>query len=469
MKRDWRGLLFTPNILVISKGGGVLFDKAMLISYSVTSPQELPLLIAQLPRPAQPLRIFFDAIEHQDFCEKMPPLSRWAVWDKHKMIHHCVQNRFSEGTFVFFQCKPYNNENPLSQKKEQPFSMNGFAVAAQPDLQPWLHTIKESHIPIEGIYSIPFELCQHTQEATLFIVPTRFHELRIIFVDGKGLGFCRFLFAYHETMIACEIERTLHYVCREFQLTAREVRVLSSLACPELQPYVKEWQQLQLREESSESFLLSFIAMQGKLCCRQQALSFQKRWYRYVWSRICLPIGVIVTISTAFLTISSYVQLRDQQRTFHHLQQSVQHLQQQTENYNLEDLQTTVKRLATRLNDFIALKETGLQPLTIFRKLIPPAGEPVQITQLALSHSTEKAHSGARLLLECIVSRETNIPPEEVEERLKRYAQFLQSQFPTATLQYDIHAPPLTEPQGSEDDFVDIFPVLTLQLKGITP
>jgi hypothetical protein len=448
-KWDWRRWLFQPHLLIISQAGAVLIDKNFSNPQQFSNAAECLVRLKTMSARQRPVRIFLDAVEHNFICQELPPLS---FWDRARVMRHHLRSYEAEGKMVF-------------HSSHKPHALNGLMVEVTDSLKQWLEILDENQIAIEGIYSLPFEICCLTKDIQMLVLQTVFKEIRFIFTDSQGGMFCRFLPSKFEATVEQQISMTLQYVCRQFHLSLQEITVLSSYPCAGLQAHVKQWQQLQVGPGGAENFLLSLIKFQGNRPFRQQYAKMQRNWWNYLWPRLFIPASVALSLVISGLSLKNLWDINIHQQEIMQLQESIQSLQAQVDIKDIVALERNLVEKQKRLECFTDYHMRRLQPLIILRKLLPLEAEGLlQITQLSLSRIDAPKH--VRLLLECKI-RDSQVLPEDSELYLRNYAQFLATQFPKAKLKVENH----NEVAGvaEAEDFNSSSYHMTIQLEDIQP
>ncbi len=450
MKWNWAGQLFKPNLLFISKSGVVWMDHHQHLYQIFKTTFEFGKFLEQSGQSTYPLRVFLDAVDHQYFFEKIP---KDSFWQSHNVVLRQIENRFPSENYIF-----------LDMHKDG--SVSGFNITPQDFIQHWMAVLIELHIPVEGVYGLPYEIGRAATIPQLMIIPTSHQETRLIFSDGFNKRFCRFLPSSLQEVLEPQVLQTLKYICRENQIAMEDITVLSTFESAEIAPLVKNWQPLYLGKMCPEAFLYSYISLKGKTFRAQKPGCFQRTWQAYFLPRILKPLAVVLSMIFMGAAISLYYQANCYQQQMNHLQHNLKDLQKKLQSKNRPQLEHTFKLDQYRLKEFLDLREKRLKALLIFHKLMPLDHTSLKISQVILQHHFENKHPQIRLLIEC-VCMDTRLQMEESENVVKKYAQALKVQFPNA--QVKIEGPPASEGYSTDNNGEGMPHTAIVQLDGLQP
>ena len=444
MKWSW-DTAFKIDTMIIGPCGALWLAWDQSQTFAIAHPDDVQNFLTTQLTNTRPLRIMLDW-PHVTVHTPVPQL-KW--WERRQFIRHAQTSHNSAESFLFQQ-----------QRGKQ--SLSGLRVDIDPMMLQWFAALSVVPVPIEGIYSLPYECGRAMTTPILFATKTIFDELRFIFADGQGAYFHRIVSYVDETAVCQEIERTLYYLSRKYNLNLHEISVTSTSYDRELSSYVRSWNVLETAKNCPEELLLSLILNNPNRLQKRHHHTFKKAWQRFLRPRLLtgfgIPIAAILAIGIGAMSwyvhsIRSHIETLDQ-----HIAQWQQHANQKTYNQNTARL----SKIKGVNEVYLTLKNEHIPLLTILRKLMSPQ-HAVQIKQLVLVSQDQSNPRSKKLIIE-FRTQQPSMTTLEQRQCLKHYAEFLSQQFPEAKIHrnHDFNG----EDINAQDNFETLI-AATLQLDNI--
>ena len=399
------------NTLIIGQSKALWISHDLNESLLIATPDDISHLLPKKKDIYHPLRIML-AGTHTAIATTLPPLS-W--WEQQRLLRQYKNHKIKRDHWLFFDV--------LKSQR-----LCGFNVSHDSYFFAWMQALIDQAVPVQGLYSLVFELCRSLTTPTLIATLTFENTLRFIFTDGNGRYLHRVIPYHNEVIAHQEIERTIYYISRKYNLELNTITVISTCAHPGIADYVHHWNTLVEPISRPETFLLAIINNSRRRLQKRYYLPLARTWRLFYWPRLFMILGIPILFIFIIVAISLWGVNQKLARDIAELDESTSQIELQIDNNFMINNEDRLLYLITLTTTYEKICHQHHSLLKTLIKLRSP-DEAVHIKQLMVLRQHQDAQYTQKLIIEYAV-HDKSLTLNDKHAALRKYYDYLCQQFP---------------------------------------